>query len=114
MAVRIQNMGKHQLALDLRSGETIYLDPHEISRPLREESLYTNPYLPQWLATGLVRRFEASMSEVLAFEEESEAPGEPEGAAEDSPEESAPSASRKTTKKSGSKGEQKTAQDERG
>jgi hypothetical protein len=126
MAFRIQNMGKNALALDLRDGETIYLNAHEVSRPLREESLYSNPNLPQWLASGLVRQLDAHMSEVLAFEEELPAGEEPgigddgaveESAAEESGGEGNPPSSGKKagTKKSGSKLQEKSAQEsERG
>jgi hypothetical protein len=68
MACRIQNLTKHRLALDLRGGEVIYLNPNEVSQPLREELLYNHSHLPRWLEQGLVRRMEAKMSEVLEYE----------------------------------------------
>ncbi len=68
MACRIQNLGKHRMALDLRGGRIVYLQPNEISQPLREEWLYGNVHIPGWLAQGLVRRMDAKMSDVLAFE----------------------------------------------
>jgi hypothetical protein len=68
MACRIQNLGKHRMALDLRGGRIVYLQPNEISQPLREEWLYGNVHIPGWLAQGLVRRMDAKMSDVIAFE----------------------------------------------
>lgn len=68
MACRIQNLGKHRLALDLRGGGVIYLKPGEVSRPIREELLYDHIHLPQWLSQGLVRRIDAKMAEVLEHE----------------------------------------------
>ncbi len=68
MACRIQNLGKHRLALDLRGGGVIYLEPNEVSQPLREELLYDHVQLPRWLAQGLVRRMDAKMAEVLEHE----------------------------------------------
>jgi hypothetical protein len=74
MACRIQNLGKHRLALDLRGGSVIYLKPGEVSRPIREELLYGHIHLPQLLAQGLVRRIDAKMSEVLEHEQRAAAP----------------------------------------
>ena len=68
MACRIQNLGKHRMALDLRGGKVVYLQPNEISQPLREEWLYENVHMPGWLEQGMVRRIGAKMSEVLAYE----------------------------------------------
>jgi hypothetical protein len=68
MACRIQNLGKHRMALDLRGGRIVYLQPNEISQPLREEWLYQNVHIPGWLEQGLVRRIDAKMSDVLAYE----------------------------------------------
>lgn len=68
MACRIHNLGKHRLALDLRGGKVVYLQPNEISQPLREEWLYGNVHLPVWLEQGLVRRIDAKMAEVVAHE----------------------------------------------
>jgi hypothetical protein len=68
MACRIQNLGTHRLALNLRGGEVLYLNPQEISRPLREESLYENMFLDEWRQRGLVRWIDAKMSDVLAAE----------------------------------------------
>ena len=71
MACRIQNLGKHRLALDLRGGGVIYLNPNEVSQPIREELLYHHIHLPHWLADGRVRRIDAKMSEVFAHEQKS-------------------------------------------
>ncbi len=68
MACRIQNLGKHRMALDLRGGRILYLQPNEISQPLREEWLYENVHLPGWLQRGMARRIDAKMSEVVAHE----------------------------------------------
>lgn len=76
MACRIQNLSPHRLALDLRGGEVLHLDPGQVSRPLREEALYGNIYLPQWQSRGLVRWLKASMADVLAIENPA-AGGEP-------------------------------------
>jgi len=68
MACRIQNLAKHRMALDLRGGRIVYLQPNEISQPLREEWLYENVHLPAWLQQGMARRLDAKMSEVLDYE----------------------------------------------
>ena len=68
MACRIQNLTKHRLALDLRGGKVIYLEPNVVSQPLREELLYNHIHLPRWLAQGLVRKIDAKMAEVLEYE----------------------------------------------
>lgn len=68
MACRIQNLGKHKLAVDLRGGGVIYVLPNHISPPLREELLYDNVHLAAWEAQGLVRRIDAKMAEVLDHE----------------------------------------------
>jgi hypothetical protein len=73
MACRIQNLGKHRLALDLRGGGVIYLNPNEVSPPMREELLYDHMHLPQWLAQGLVRRTRAKMAEVFEYEQKAAA-----------------------------------------
>lgn len=68
MACRIQNLGKHKLAVDLRGGGVIYVLPNHISPPLREELLYDNVHLAAWEAQGLVRRIDAKMADVLDHE----------------------------------------------
>jgi hypothetical protein len=68
MACRVQNLGRHRLALSLRGGEVLYLEPHEVSRALREEALYDNMDVREWERRGLIRRVSAKMSEVLAVE----------------------------------------------
>ncbi|MBZ5523731.1 MAG: hypothetical protein LAP21_15975 [Acidobacteriia bacterium] len=68
MACRIHNLGKHRLAVDLRGGGVMYVQPNQISPPVREELLYDNVHLPAWEAQGLVRRIDAKMSEVLEHE----------------------------------------------
>lgn len=68
MACRIKNTGTHVFCLDLRGGEALYLQPGEVSRPLREELLYGNPYLAGWLRQGLAQRLDVSFREVLAWE----------------------------------------------
>lgn len=68
MACRIHNLGKHRLALDLRGGQVIYIEPNQISPPLREELLYENVHLPQWLKQGLVKKIDAKMAEVVEYE----------------------------------------------
>lgn len=82
MACRIRNTGAHVLHLDLRDGETIHLAPGQTSRPLREEHLYTNPYLAGWLRQGLAQRHEAGFREVLAWEGAATTGQTPEEAAE--------------------------------
>lgn len=68
MACRIHNLSKHRLALDLRGGSVMYVEPNQISPPLREELLYDNVHLTQWVQQGLVRRITARMSDVLEHE----------------------------------------------
>lgn len=68
MACRIQNLGKHRLELCLRGGEVLYLDPQQISPPLREELLYRNMQIADWRKRGVVRWIDVKMSEVLAAE----------------------------------------------
>lgn len=68
MACRIQNLGKHKLAVDLRGGGVIYVLPNHISPPVREELLYENVHLAAWEAQGLVRRIDAKMADVLDHE----------------------------------------------
>lgn len=68
MACRIQNLSKHRLALDLRGGRVVYVEPNQVSAPLREESLYDNVHLRTWEQQGLARRIDASMDEVLEHE----------------------------------------------
>jgi hypothetical protein len=68
MACRIHNLGKHQLAVDLRGGGVMYVPPNQISPPVREELLYDNVHLPAWEAQGLVRRIDAKLAEVLEHE----------------------------------------------
>lgn len=68
MACRIQNHSPHPLHLDLRGGETLSLQPGELSTPLRDELLADNPYLPGWLRRGLASRHEIPFTEVLAAE----------------------------------------------
>ena len=75
MAFRIHNLGKHKLAVDLRGGGVMYVQPNQISPPLREEMLYGNVHLAGWEAQGLVRRLDAKMAEVL--EHEAKAAGRP-------------------------------------
>lgn len=65
MAYRLMNTGKHPLRVDLRGEPSLYLEPGAVSRPLREELLYHNPYLHEWERTGVVQRMPASMKEVL-------------------------------------------------
>ena len=69
MACRIHNLGKHRLALDLWGGKVIYVEPNQISPPLREEMLYDNVHLPKWLEQGLARKIHIKMAEVLEYEE---------------------------------------------
>jgi hypothetical protein len=68
MACRIQNLGKHRLAVDLRGGGVMYVQPNEISPPVREELLYDNIHLAGWEARGLARRINAKMADVLTYE----------------------------------------------
>ncbi|HEX2330571.1 MAG TPA: hypothetical protein VHN74_17745 [Candidatus Angelobacter sp.] len=68
MACRIQNLSRHRLALDLRGGRVVYVEPNQVSAPLREESLYDNVHLRTWEQQGLARRIDASMDEVLEYE----------------------------------------------
>ena len=75
MACRIQNLGKHKLAVDLRGGGVMYVLPNQISPPVREELLYDNVHLAAWEAQGLVRRIDAKMADVL--EHEARAAGHP-------------------------------------
>lgn len=75
MAFRIHNLGKHKLAVDLRGGGVMYVQPNQISPPVREEMLYGNVHLAGWEAQGLVRRLDAKMTEVL--EHEAKAAGRP-------------------------------------
>jgi hypothetical protein len=76
MACRIQNLGKHKLAVDLRGGGVIYVLPNHISPPLREELLYDNVHLAAWEAQGLVRRIDAKMADVLDHEARTAKPPE--------------------------------------
>jgi uncharacterized membrane protein YukC len=75
MACRIQNLGKHKLAVDLRGGGVMYVLPNQISPPVREELLYDNVHLAGWEAQGLVRRIDAKMADVL--DHEARAAGQP-------------------------------------
>jgi hypothetical protein len=68
MACRIHNLGQHRLAVDLRGGGVMYVQPNQISPPVREELLYDNIHLPVWESQGLVRRIDAKMAEVLDHE----------------------------------------------
>ena len=69
MACRIKNTGKHTLCLNLLGGETLYLKPGETSRAFREELLYHNPYLSDWLERGVAQWINAKMAEVIADEQ---------------------------------------------
>jgi hypothetical protein len=96
MACRIQNLGKHKLAVDLRGGGVMYVLPNHISPPVREELLYDNVHLAAWEAQGLVLRIDAKMTEVLEHEKKAAgrpAPAKPKEAAK--PEDSAKTASEK-------------------
>jgi hypothetical protein len=81
MACRIQNLGKHKLAVDLRGGGVVYVLPNHISPPLREELLYDNVHLAAWEAQGLVRRIDSKMADVLDHEARAAKPSEKEKAA---------------------------------
>lgn len=76
MACRIQNLGKHKLAVDLRGGGVVYVLPNHISPPLREELLYDNVHLAAWEAQGLVRRIDSKMADVLDHEARAAKPPE--------------------------------------
>lgn len=64
MICRIQNLSRHRLALDLRGGGVIYVEPNESSPPLREELLYDNVHLKQWIAEGVARKVDSHVGEL--------------------------------------------------
>jgi hypothetical protein len=64
MICRIQNLSRHRLTLDLRGGAVLYVEPNQISPPLREELLYDNVHLRQWIAEGVARRIESHPGEL--------------------------------------------------
>jgi|SRR5688572_22292047 hypothetical protein len=70
MACRLKNTGKHPLRIDLRGGSVLYVQPGDTSPPLREELLYGNSYLSDWVRKGVVATLPARMEEVHAVEKE--------------------------------------------
>jgi hypothetical protein len=68
MACRLKNTGKHPLRIDLRGGSVLYVQPGDTSPPLREELLYGNSYLTDWVRRGVVATLPARMEEVDAVE----------------------------------------------
>jgi hypothetical protein len=65
------------LALDLRGGSVIYLEPNEMSPPIREELLYDHIHLDRLAKQGLVQRIDAKMGEVLEYEKKMAARQQP-------------------------------------
>ncbi len=74
MACRLKNTGRHPLRIDLRGGAVLYLQPGDTSPPLRDEMLYGNTYVDEWLGAGLVARIAARMDDVHAAEESEKPP----------------------------------------
>ncbi|HEX7048844.1 MAG TPA: DUF4332 domain-containing protein [Longimicrobiales bacterium] len=68
MACRLRNASGHEVRVDLRNGDVLRLRPGEVSRAIREELLYGNPYLEEWQARGQVVRLHARLDDVLAEE----------------------------------------------
>lgn len=66
MAVRLINLHKQPLCVDLRGGDVLFLAAGQRSAALREELLYDNCHLPAWERSGWIARVPARMSEVLA------------------------------------------------
>jgi hypothetical protein len=69
MACRLKNTGKHPLRIDLRGGSVLYVQPGDTSSPLREELLYGNSYLADWVRRGVVATLPARMEDVHAAEQ---------------------------------------------
>lgn len=63
MAYRLLNCCDQALRVDLRGGETLLLEAGALSPVLREELLYDNVFVEQWLGQGLLQRLPASLSE---------------------------------------------------
>jgi predicted flap endonuclease-1-like 5' DNA nuclease len=68
MAYRLQNLTRHPLRLELAGGGVMHVPPGATSPPLREEALYGNPYVADWIRDGTVRRSEARWEDVLEAE----------------------------------------------
>jgi hypothetical protein len=68
MVCRIRNMGKHRMALDLRGGDVLYLEPNEISPPLQDELLADNVHMRLWLEQGLAQRIDSHDDELREYQ----------------------------------------------
>jgi hypothetical protein len=66
MAVRLTNLHRLPLRVDLRGGEELVLAPGQRSAALREELLYDNCHLAAWERAGWVLREPARLQEVSA------------------------------------------------
>jgi hypothetical protein len=66
MAVRLINLHRQPLRIDLRGGEVLLLASGQRSAALREELLYDNCHLPEWERSGWIARVPARMREVGA------------------------------------------------
>ena len=74
MAVRLVNVHRQPLRIDLRGGDVLVLNAGARSGPLREELLYDNHHLPEWERKGWIVRVPAKMQEVLDAEAVPEQP----------------------------------------
>lgn len=68
MAVRLVNLYRQPLRVELRGGAVVILAPGQRSVALREELLYDNTHLAEWERAGWMRRLPARMSDVQADE----------------------------------------------
>jgi hypothetical protein len=61
MAVRLLNLHRAPLRIDLRGGSALVLRPGQQSDVLREELLYDNVHLAEWERAGWMRRIPARL-----------------------------------------------------
>ena len=61
MAYRLLNCCDQALRVDLRGGASLLLEAGAMSPVLREELLYDNVFVEQWLGRGLLQRLPASL-----------------------------------------------------
>lgn len=64
MAVRLINLHRHPLRVDLRGGGVLLLAAGQRSDALLEELLYDNCHLPGWERAGWIARVSARRDEV--------------------------------------------------
>lgn len=64
MAVRLINLHRLPLRIDLRGGEELVLAPGQRSAALREELLYDNCHLAAWERAGWIARVPARLQEM--------------------------------------------------